>query len=380
MTVQIIVQPYSDNSFWIKDILTGIKSICDSVNYIPKIISGDITGANLKGSCVIVVGYEIRWLYEITDALRKNECKTIIVNSWVSGDLLKNNNAVFYTLDAAVEQAVEYLQENHREKTVLFGVNEKSVADLLKKESFVNYFAEKNYDPGKVFSFKTSLSESFEDFLEDFSNGNIDSAICCNDTVAICLSGMMKREGFNLPEDLHIIGMGNSELGKYVTPTLTSFAFDYCELGRQAFWLWKNLIKDKENTHREVKLACPFLIRESTENLILSEKFSLDDFEKYPKLVVDNSFTDYYEDEEIRTVIKLENFFRTCDKQDIHILEGILHDDNDSSISERLFMSDRAIRYRINKMKKKLGVASREEMIALVRQMNIFEKDGLGKN
>ena len=376
--VQIVVQPFLDNSYWINDIIVGIKSICDTINYYPRVIIDEninFSEMGLNNSCVIVVGYDVSWLHKTINSLQKICCKTIVVNSWVSEDLLKSNNAVYFTLDSIIEQACTYLSMNKREKTVLFGINERSLADFIKKDTFIQLNKSLKKGDVKVYSFKDSLSKSLNDFLQDFSEGNIDSVICANDTIAICLQNMLKKEGFKIPEDLFVIGMGNSELGKYVSPSITTFEFDYFELGKQTFWLWKSLIKDDKDTHREVKLICPFIIRESTENLIYTEKDQDRLEHQNLKMVIENDMNAYFEDETIKTVINFETFFRSCDKQDISILKGIVKNKNYNLISESLFMTDRAIRYRINKMNKKLGISTREEMVKMIKSFNIFEDE-----
>ena len=58
---------------------------------------------------------------------------------------------------------------------------------------------------------------------------------------------------------------------------------------------------------------------------------------------------------------------------DFCILEGIMHGKNDNKLTESLNMSDRAIRYRISKMAKKLGIQTREEICNIINEMKAFQ-------
>lgn len=92
-----------------------------------------------------------------------------------------------------------------------------------------------------------------------------------------------------------------------------------------------------------------------------------------PDSEMETNIDEFYEDADVQKIIKFEVFLRACDDMDYRVLEEILQGRSDSKMAERLNISDRAIRYRINKMTKKLGVQTREEIVNIVRDLRAFE-------
>lgn len=81
---------------------------------------------------------------------------------------------------------------------------------------------------------------------------------------------------------------------------------------------------------------------------------------------------EFYDDEDIQKVLKFEIFLRSCDKIDNYVLEGIFQGMSDAKMADMYNISDRAIRYRINKMTKKLGVQSRDEIVSIIKDLRMF--------
>ena len=70
--------------------------------------------------------------------------------------------------------------------------------------------------------------------------------------------------------------------------------------------------------------------------------------------------------------MKFEAFLRSCDKIDNYVLEGIVQGYSDARMADMYNISDRAIRYRINKMTKKLDVQARDEIVSIIKDLRMF--------
>ena len=56
------------------------------------------------------------------------------------------------------------------------------------------------------------------------------------------------------------------------------------------------------------------------------------------------------------------------------MLEAIKNEKTDEQIADEVWLSSRAVRYRISKMMKKADMQGRSEIVALMREFDIWEK------
>ena len=374
-TVPIITQKVNSHSYWVKSILAGLRQSAEKRDFILDFIDSvdDSRLSSYKsGSSIIVVGYVADWLKNTLDALIKKGFSPIIANAWLSPSMLKICNGVYFQLGEAIEQSMQYLTRAGRKRIALFGTNEHSLADRLKEETYKRTIENnKLNNETLIFRGRNPLCECVDEFIDNFVENEIDAVICANDTVAIYLINRMVASGFNIPDDLYVIGMGNSCFAQKNSIPLSSIDFDYEELGRRVLELWACIGRDDVKVHAEITIPCRFISRTSTDDFVCSEHTIVD--EQIDETCIDNNIDEYYEDEDVQKIIKFENFLNTCDDMDYSVIKEMMHGRSDSKMADLLNMSDRAIRYRINKMVKKLGVQTREEIVNMVRDLNAFE-------
>ena len=58
----------------------------------------------------------------------------------------------------------------------------------------------------------------------------VDGIISCNDMVAISVFKVLRRHGYQIPEDVQIIGFDNVALAHLITPELTTIPVSYTHL------------------------------------------------------------------------------------------------------------------------------------------------------
>lgn len=376
-TVPIIVQTVAKHSYWVESILTGLRKSAEKsfyeLDFIGRTDTLDRSDYAGHGS-IIVIGYVVDWLYSTLDILLKKGFEPIVVNAGVSDTMLEKCSSVYFRLEESMKNAIEYLTSAGRKNICLFGVNNMSLADRIKEDTFLRVMSRDSEDPRElVIRGKNPLSEHVEEFFNCLEEREIDAVICSNDTLAIHLMSCMLRDGFKIPDDLYIVGMGNSLLGQKMAIPLSSIEFDYVELGSQAFSMWRYLQRSGARVHVEVAIPCRFIPRASTGMFIQTETDYNRYFEDIPydrDIEIDGD--EFYDDEDIQKVLKFEIFLRSCDKIDNYVLEGIFQGMSDAKMADMYNISDRAIRYRINKMAKKLGVQSRDEIVSIIKDLRMF--------
>ena len=363
-TLYILAQPGIQNYYWGKNILDGMrrtaKEFCDSLCFLDS-ESGDIS-EKLAGAHVLTVGSDCRWLDTAVRRLTLCGAEPIIV----SASMLPFENfrcsGVIFELEETLKYCVERLKAAGRNKTVLLGLNPASAADNVKAAAFEKL--------GDVIKAEREIEECVREFVNNLPTSGYDSAICSNDTVAICLIKHMIKEGFNLPERLYIIGMGDSYVGSAISIPLTGIMFDYTQMGEMAVELYHNLAFCSIKCHMTVSLPCKLVIRSSAP-LEIENSVSL---QPMPESLQDSR---YFAGKTAEDIINVEAIFCESDDIDRKILFGIAKDLDCDSIGEKIFMSSRAVRYRLAKLLKKYKFADRNELKKALK--NVMNSNG-GEN
>jgi DNA-binding LacI/PurR family transcriptional regulator len=90
------------------------------------------------------------------------------------------------------------------------------------------------------------------------------AVIAANDLTALGIMWAARNVGYNLPEELSIIGLDNIDLASRVTPTLTTIALPRYEIGRLAMQNLLSLIQDPLQPKNNQMVDTHLLVREST--------------------------------------------------------------------------------------------------------------------
>lgn len=136
------------------------------------------------------------------------------------------------------------------------------VEEVLKKNRI-----ELNSDCVKCGSF--TLESGYEKTEELFNEyPDIDTLICATDTMAVGAVNWLKKNGYQIPMQVQVAGMGDSYLGKIVEPNLTTVHFFYKTSGKEAARMLIELM-ESENVpiHKEIKMGCKVVMRGSHRSI-----------------------------------------------------------------------------------------------------------------
>lgn len=90
-----------------------------------------------------------------------------------------------------------------------------------------------------------------------------DSIFCATDNLAIGAGIYLKEIEKKVPEDVQLVGIGDTEAGKLVSPSLTSVHFYYKTSGMEAAKMLADLLESDEKICKEVKMGYVIDIRDS---------------------------------------------------------------------------------------------------------------------
>jgi len=77
--------------------------------------------------------------------------------------------------------------------------------------------------------------------------GKYDGIICQTDLLAAALYKVLRENELNVPDDVSVIGMGNSSFSEYLLPSLSSISFPKEEIGRNAMKMLVERVENKKN-------------------------------------------------------------------------------------------------------------------------------------
>ncbi len=125
------------------------------------------------------------------------------------------------------------------------------------------------FDPEYSFTKKDTFSYGdIESFSNELATNKIPELyICANDFLAISLIQSLKKLGYNVPDDVMVVGFDNILEADVFTPSLTTINVDKRELGRQAVHTLLDRIRFPKNVRRVIQLPTAPIYRNSTSTL-----------------------------------------------------------------------------------------------------------------
>lgn len=110
-----------------------------------------------------------------------------------------------------------------------------------------------------------TLESGYEKAGELFGeHPDIDTLICATDTMAVGAVSWLKKNGYRIPEQVQVAGMGDNSLGKIIEPKLTTVHFYYKTSGMESAKMLVELMESENvSIHKEIKMGCKVVMRES---------------------------------------------------------------------------------------------------------------------
>ncbi|MBD8025153.1 LacI family DNA-binding transcriptional regulator [Ureibacillus sp. Re31] len=127
--------------------------------------------------------------------------------------------------------------------------------EVIKEQTIKSYIIESPYD------FETAETIIF-DYLK--SNPSVDGIFACSDASAIGALKAVHKLNMRVPEDIQIVGFDGIQMGKVVSPSLTTVAQNIYQLGQAAAKMLINQIEGKPLENTSVCIHPKLIERETT--------------------------------------------------------------------------------------------------------------------
>ncbi|HMN48026.1 MAG TPA: LacI family DNA-binding transcriptional regulator [Ignavibacteriaceae bacterium] len=95
-------------------------------------------------------------------------------------------------------------------------------------------------------------------------NKDVTAVFAGNDAMAIGVLNYLKENGYNVPQDVSIVGFDDVEVDLMLNPPLTTIKVPKIELGAEALRLMVNTLKNKKSLLKKILIPVELIVREST--------------------------------------------------------------------------------------------------------------------
>ncbi|MGI6570135.1 MAG: substrate-binding domain-containing protein [Caldicoprobacterales bacterium] len=367
MVLNVVIEPSYHGTYWCKQYVYGVRMIADRSNIILNEISDDnlssleYESTDERKICLLI-GTSVRWIHDMILSLNKMNVHVILVachSSMQNGVQISSVTTDYWK---SMQNLMTYLLLSDRKRIALFGINPNSTNDLIKKEAFmyISFEGQPHYASEDIFTNKGSLNQACQDFFQKIDA--YDSVICANDISAITLIRFLKTKYVQVPDDIYIVSFGDTVLGQIQYPSITTAVLNCVEIGKQAVEIFLMLRKNTCLSSITTTVECQVKVGESTANRPapgeLTMVYSSSNHEQVP----------FYDDPDVAEIFQVEEALSHCDELDLKIISGLMQNIAYGALSEILYISESALKYRVKKLLSYTGGIKRSEFVDLLNK------------
>lgn len=125
----------------------------------------------------------------------------------------------------------------------------------LQEEDLLDWAHEETEDP--IARDEQQAYRKMKEYLSHYGTGRHTAVLCFSDYMAFGVKKAIQEAGYRVPEDFSLTGFGDSIIGEYMEPALTTVEWDPLDCGYAAAKLLHGRMNQKEVAERNV---IPYLI------------------------------------------------------------------------------------------------------------------------
>lgn len=195
------------------------------------------------------------------------ELKALKAPVVIVGQELDEYCSVFHDDYHAAKELAAYMVKCGCRKIGYLGVTEEDKAvGVERKRGFQDAVLEAGMKNGlgEMMVCKFTYESGYEQMRNLLQcSPDIDSVFCVTDTIAVGAMDYIRERKLRIPEDISVVGMGDSQIARVVTPKLTTARYYQEEGGQQAAAMLLGQIDKKSSQVKKVKLSYEIILRDS---------------------------------------------------------------------------------------------------------------------
>lgn len=366
MNIYVTSEQVGLQGYWITDILAGIgkEALKKNISVVDYRGERPETNDEFSRPLVLAIGYSYQWMENTCRQMMKQGVEPLLVNAGqdIHTELLGAAGFVSFGIEKAMYHVMNYLVSNKRSKIAFFGAHDETHSDQVKIDEFLKLCHHLHLNLGEHDVYKDlTLADCAKGFELNLHRYN--AVICSSDAAAVYLLKWLEDRGVRVPEDMFVIGFGNSIISQAINPTLTTVENNFVELGHQAVKLHQFLQRNSTIHCASIQVDCPLIERQSTGAV------------RYKKSQPRNTSIPmplYEADSDVMTALQIEELLRMWDDIDRQIIDGLLLNKTIVAIADGLFVSVSAVKYRIKKMLTAGNFKDKEELAKIIKRYNVL--------
>jgi len=192
-----------------------------------------------------------------------------IIDTYIEGE---NVNFVSTDNKLGVRLALDYLCGLGHRRIAMINGHSNAQVSRERLNAYQNYLEKKEvYDERLVFTGDFTEDSGYQCAKKIMKLKKLPTAIfIASDLMALGAMRAFKKNGFNLPEDMSIIGFDNISTGEYTEPRLTTIGQDAFGMGKWSVRLILNKLK-KEKLQKSYLLKPKLMIRDSCSTVNINK-------------------------------------------------------------------------------------------------------------
>ena len=358
MKLYLAIDPMYIGTYWCNQYVKGIRyEVLQNNRTLHEISLSELESYQDGPSNLIMLLSNSRsWFPQAVEAVAQKGWQIVLVSPFM--DFVGTNvSYVCADLHAMVRDTCAYMRSHGKNRVALFGWLSDSTGDAVKRSAFEEFFH--GHKACRVFENEGNMEKACERFYQQYSE--FDAVLCCNDVAGIKLMKYLTQRGVRIPQSIWLCAIGDATVSKLIKPSITTAVLDCVSIGRQAVKLCLMLAKSPIITTVSATVAGLVEVRESTGFALLAQTGHM-----APAVSQLENISKFYSDETVKDIFDLEMLVNHCTNADFEILRLIRDGYNYNRISERMFISESTIKYRLKRMCNLAGRKTREEVVLLV--------------
>ncbi|MDF2871619.1 MAG: hypothetical protein K0R05_3194 [Anaerocolumna sp.] len=193
--------------------------------------------------------------------LNKTMVPTVLLDNYIE----RNNHVGYVGTDSeeGIDLAVDHLKELGHKKIAFLNGSKNSMVSEQRYAAFVNSMNKHSLKPEEnLIEYGYYVPDCAKYHVPSFLKNGATAIICASDLIASGVITEVTKQGFNVPEDISVIGFDDLPIAAQLSPALTTIRQDRVDLGKSAFLLLDGLIHNI--TTSKLLLRAKFMKRQST--------------------------------------------------------------------------------------------------------------------
>ena len=217
---------------------------------------------------MIIVSFDFN--KKLMNEIRKSSLPIVLTNLYKSMDEHENFDCVYVDHTKAVYLATMSLLQNKHQSIAFLGGSLKEQTGLERLDGYKSALSECGigYRNELVIQSDFSREGGYRDFAAFMkSKADITGVVACNDLMAVGCLNYCRESGLDVPHDISITSLDNTDYCLCTHPQLTSVDMMQNQIGKNAAHLLMERIQDGNDCHKVIKLDPKLVERTSVRFL-----------------------------------------------------------------------------------------------------------------